>query len=399
MSRQQLPPQITKLMVTDRRTKKEVVRYQVVADAGRDPETGKRHQVRRRFKTEKEARAALAKFLDDAASGTFVPRKDVTVAEIIDDWLKSLHSVRRVTLVGYEYNLAPVKQRYGALAVQKLTRKHLDELVVALRAGGTVTEKGRVRRPWGPRSLNRTVDTTSMVLDYAMDRKLLARNVADQIKAVPRRRRKPDTYTAAEVRQVLDSLTGNRNEHLWHLALRGLRRAEIGGLRWRNIDFEAVTLTIEIGRASAGDVTVEDEPKTEASKRTLPMDADLVEVLKRAGRRQAAEKLAIGAAYGTGGYVACDEAGKPYHPHTLSHSWIKTAKAAGVRHIRLHDCRHTAGTTMHLRKVPIAVIAEWLGHTDASFTQRTYAHSQDHALADAAAVLGAVVTTRDIEAG
>ncbi|MET8424388.1 tyrosine-type recombinase/integrase [Nocardia sp. NPDC004860] len=398
MSRQQLPPQITKMMVTDRRTKKEVVRYEVVADAGRDPETGKRHQIRRRFKTEKEAREALSKFLDEAASGTFVPRKDVTVAEIIGDWLKSLHSVRRVTLGGYEYDLAPVKQRYGTLPVQKLTRKHLDELVVALREGGTLTEKGRVRRPWAPRSLNRTVDTTAMVLDYAMDRKLVARNVADQIKAVPRRPRKHDTFTAEEVRQVLDSIAQDRNEHLWHLALRGLRRAEIGGLRWRNIDFAAKALSVEIGRADARDgVVVEDTPKTEASRRTLPMDDELVEVLRRAHRRQAGEKLAVGDAYGKGGYVACDEAGRPYHPSTITHLWGKAAKAAGVRHIRLHDCRHTAGTLMHLRRVPIAVIAEWLGHTDAGFTQRTYAHSQRDALAEAAATLGAVVTTRDIE--
>lgn len=73
------------------------------------------------------------------------------------------------------------------------------------------------------------------------------------------------------------------------------------------------------------------------------------------------------------------------------------AFVSGVRHIRLHDCRHTAGTLMHLRQVPIAVIAEWLGHTDASFTQRTYAHSQCDALADAARTLGSVVTTRDID--
>ncbi|MFE5285119.1 Arm DNA-binding domain-containing protein [Nocardia sp. NPDC056611] len=306
MSRQQLPPQITKMMVTDRRTKKEVVRYEVVADAGRDPESGKRHQIRRRFKTEKEARNALAKFLDQAPSGTFVPRKDVTVAEIIDDWLKSLHSVRRVTLVGYEYNLAPVKQRYGSLPVQKLTRKHLDELVMVLREGGMMTEKGRVRRPWGPRSLNRTVDTTSTVLDYAMDRKLLARNVADQIKAAPQRRKTPDTYTADEVRQVLESLNGDRNEHLWHLALHGLRRSEIGGLRWWKVDFESGTLSIEGGRAAGDGAVFEDEPKTEASRRTLPVDDDLVEVLKRAQSRQVAEKLVIGDAYRNGGYVACD---------------------------------------------------------------------------------------------
>jgi integrase len=128
------------------------------------------------------------------------------------------------------------------------------------------------------------------------------------------------------------------------------------------------------------------------------MDDDMLAVLKRATRRQAAEKLGIGDAYGKGGYVACDEAGNAYHPSTLTHKWAKVPKSAGVRHIRLHDCRHTAGTTMHLRKVPMAVIAAWLGHSDASFTQRTYAHSQHEALRAAAMTLGAVVTIRDIEA-
>ncbi|MFE2998405.1 tyrosine-type recombinase/integrase [Nocardia sp. NPDC059246] len=399
MGRQQLPPQITKLTVTDRRTKKPVVRYSMVADAGRDPETGKRIQVRRRFRTEQEARHALAEIQDQAAKGSYVARRDMTVAEIIDDWETSLHWARPTTLAGYRYNLAPIRERYGSLELQKLSRKHLDELIVALRAGGTVTAKGRVRRPWAPRSLNRVVGTMEMVLDYARDRKLVAQNVAEPIKSIPRRRRKPDTYTEDEVRRVLASVAEDRNEHVWYLALRGLRRAELGGLRWRNIDFEARTLTVEIGRAAAGGKAVEDTPKTESSERTLPMDDDMCEVLKRASRRQAADKLAVGESYGAGGYVACDEAGRPYHPDTLTHRWAKVAKAAGVRHIRLHDCRHTAGTTMHLRHVPIAVIAAWLGHADASFTQRTYAHSQADALAAAGRTLGEVVTTRDTEAG
>ncbi|MBO0884311.1 MAG: site-specific integrase [Mycobacterium sp.] len=400
MSRRQLPPQISKLEVTDRRTGKPVVRYEMVVDTGRDPETGKRGQIRRRFANEQEARKALSEVQDQVAKGDYVPRKAVTVAEIIADWLASLHSVRAVTRAGYEYDVAPVRERFGTLPVQNLTRKHLDELVVALRNGGTVTAKGRVRKPWAPRSLNRTVATTSMVLDYAIDRKMLSRNVADQVKAVPRRRKKVDTYTADEVRKVLDSIGEDRNEHLWHLALRGLRRAEIGGLRWSNVDFAGKALTVEIGRADARNgLVVEDIPKTECSRRTLPMDEDLVQVLRRARGRQAGDKLAVGKAYGKGGYVACDAAGRPYHPSTISHLWGKAAKAAGVRHIRLHDCRHTAGTLMHLRNVPIAVIAEWLGHTDASFTQRTYAHSQRDALAEAAVTLGSVVTTRDIEAG
>jgi hypothetical protein len=69
--------------------------------------------------------------------------------------------------------------------------------------------------------------------------------------------------------------------------------------------------------------------------------------------------------------------------------WHKT-KAAGVRPIRLHDARHSCGTAMHLRGVPLAVIAKWLGHADASITARICAHSQDDALKAAGQSLGAV---------
>jgi integrase len=73
--------------------------------------------------------------------------------------------------------------------------------------------------------------------------------------------------------------------------------------------------------------------------------------------------------------------------------WHKLAKAAGVRPIRLHDARHSCGTALHLRGVPLAVIAKWLGHADASITARIYAHSQDDALRDAGKSLGGVDTS------
>ncbi|MGY4103715.1 tyrosine-type recombinase/integrase [Nocardia sp. R16R-3T] len=387
------------MTVTERQSGKEVVRYQVRADAGIDPETGKRHQVRRRFRTEKEARAALARFLAEAASGSFVPRKDVTVEEVCGDWLDSLHWARQTTLAGYRYNLAPLRERHGGLPVQKLTRKHLDDLVSALKQGGTETAQGRRRRPWAARSLKRTIETTSMVLDYAIERKLLSHNVARAIKPKAGRKRKVVTYTPAEVSKVLASLENDRDGHLWFLALCGLRRSELGGLRWSGVDLERKTLVVHIGRASAGGKAVEDDPKTEASERTLPMDIEMVEVLRRARRRQLADRLQLGEGYRDGDYVACNEDGTPYHPDTLTHRWAKAVKRAGVRHIRLHDARHTCGTTMHLRKVPMAVIAAWLGHADASVTARIYTHSQDDALRAAAATLGEVVSSRVIDAG
>ena len=137
---------------------------------------------------------------------------------------------------------------------------------------------------------------------------------------------------------------------------------------------------------------VENEPKTKASRRTLPLDEGLLAVLRRASARYAQEKLALGAAHADTGYVACTEAGNPYTPGALTHLWHKIAKTAGVRPIRLHDARHSCGTALHLRGVPLAVIAAWLGHANASITAKIYAHSQDDALAAAAKSLGGVVT-------
>lgn len=394
MSRRQLPPQIKKIEVLDRKTAKTVVRYQVTVDAGIHPETGKRQQVRRRYATEKQARDALAEVGDTAAKDVFVVRSAVTVETLCVDWLASLHNARATTINAYRYSLAPLRERHGDLPAQKLTRPDLDKLLIALRDGGTTTAKGKTRRAWSARSLNKAIDAWRMMLDYGVERRELSRNVAALMKKVPRVRREMATYTPDEIRRVLRAADKDRNGHLWYLALSGLRRGEIAGLRWSDIGFAEGNVTIVRSRVQAGAATVvEGEPKTLSSCRTLPLDEGLVAVLKRASARYAEERLALGEAHADSGYVAVTEAGEPYTPDTLTRMWHKMAQAAGVRQIRLHDARHSCGTALHLRAVPLAVIARWLGHADAETTARIYAHSQDDALKAAGQSLGAVVTS------
>ncbi|MGO8849504.1 tyrosine-type recombinase/integrase [Mycobacterium sp.] len=143
---------------------------------------------------------------------------------------------------------------------------------------------------------------------------------------------------------------------------------------------------------SAGGRTMENDPKSATSRRTLPLPDRLVSVLKAAKRRQVAERLALGAAYRSGSYVVSNEIGDPYSPAVLSRYWRETVKAAGLRHIKLHAARHTCATLMHLDGVPVAVIAAWIGHKDASLTMRLYAHSQEGALRAASATLNRVTS-------
>ena len=87
-----------------------------------------------------------------------------------------------------------------------------------------------------------------------------------------------------------------------------------------------------------------------------------------------------------------DEAGRPYHPDTLSDFWRELCGQAKVKKIRLHDARHSCASIMHAQGVPIAAISEWLGHADAAFTMRTYVHVQNDALKIAATTLQRVVS-------
>jgi integrase len=264
-TRRQLPPQIKKIEVTDRKTGKTAVRYQLTVDAGIDPQTGKRRQVRRRYVTEKLARDGLSEVSSAASTGAFVPRKAVTVEQLCEDWLASLHNARQTTIAGYAYVLSPLRERFGVLAAQKLTRPDLDKLLIELRDGGTETAKGHTRRGWSPRSLNAAIDAWRLVLAYGCDRKELAHNVAASIRKVPRVRSEMKTYTPGEIQRVLRAADKDRNGHLWYLALSGLRRGEIAGLKWSDIDLDSGTVTIARNRVQVGAKTVvENEPKTES---------------------------------------------------------------------------------------------------------------------------------------
>ena len=227
MARQQLPPQIKKITLADKS-----IRYQLIVDVGVDPDTGKRRQVRRRFKSEEGAKSALTDISGRVARDEFVPRRAFSVDELCTDWLASLHGLRATTIASYGYDLAPLRETHGALPVQRLTRRHVDDLVADLRVGGTKTAKGHNRKPWAPRSLNRTIDTTSMVLAYGVERRLIGSNVAEKVKRLSKSRKEMSTYTPDEVAKVLKAADADRDGHLWYLALSGLRRGEIGGLRW-----------------------------------------------------------------------------------------------------------------------------------------------------------------------
>ena len=384
VERRQLPPQIKRIELGRRAGGRPVVRYQLTVDVG--IVDGKRKQLRKRYANEQEARKVLDEIRGDVARGTYVHVTELTVDKAIEDWLLSRHGIKAKSKSGYAGVLAPVRSELGHLSIQKLTRRDIDGLIQRLRDGSVARAKGEGRRrKWGPRSCNYMLVALSQVFKQLVKDGTVLRNIVEDVDRVPGKPKKFGTYTPAQVECVLRAIRKDRNRHAWHLALCGLRRGEIGGLRWTNVDLESRTLTIGPTRISVDGKAIEqDDAKSENSERTLPIPDPLRAELKAARKRQAEEQLARGTAYHDDGYVVCNEAGEPYHPDTLSKMWTKAGAAAGVPHIRLHDARHTCATLMHLQGVPIALVAAWLGHADVSFTLRTYVHAQPEALAVAA---------------
>jgi len=388
LTRQQLPPQISKVEITDRRSGRTTSRYELRVDAGVNKQTGQRQQVKRRYRTEKEAREALAEISDQGAKWTFVSRSALTIEQACANWLAGKHSIRPTARAAYEHALQPLRDRHGDMAAQQLTKSQLDALVADLRAG---TFPGHELK-WSANSINPMLNLISRVLADLVKQGLLVRDVAALVDRLKRPDRKLNTFNEAEVRKLLKCVENERLGHAWHLALSGLRRGEISGLRWSDVDLKAETVTITHNRVSVNGQAMDSQPKTARSARVLPLTPGLVAALRRADTVQKIERMKLGPDYGPGEHVVVDEAGRPYHPDTLSDFWRELCGQAKVKKIRLHDARHSCASIMHAQGVPIAAISEWLGHADAAFTMRTYVHVQNDALKSVATTLQRVVS-------
>ena len=202
----------------------------------------------------------------------------------------------------------------------------------------------------------------------------------------------PDTWSAKELRAFLASTEGDRLHACWHLAAStGLRRGEILGLRWGDIDMDGGRLSVRRARVAAGNEVTEGVPKS-GQARVVDLDPRTVAVLRQHRRHQLEERLAWGDAWVDTGYVFTREGtGEPLHPHSLRWFWVKALRSADVRPLRFHDLRHSHATLGLAAGVPAKVMQERLGHSSIAITMDIYSHVVPGMQADAAAKFDALV--------
>jgi integrase len=230
---------------------------------------------------------------------------------------------------------------------------------------------------------DRTVEiagvTAHKLLKAALDLELISRNPADNsaVRSARPRASAPEQviWTTEQTRQFLDSQRDDRLSALWRLAaMTGLRRGELAGLSWTDIDLETGTLRVSSTRVVVDYKVVLSEPKTEGSRRTIALDPATVAALRSHRNRQREEQLSFGIRWDPAGLVFTRENGEAYHPQRFTQMLVAKAKATGLPPIKLHALRHGHATTALEAGVPLKVVSDRLGHSSIAITADTYSH-------------------------
>ena len=375
------------------------VRYRLVVDIGRDP-NGKRKQLTRTFDTQREARDELSRVRHESNLGTYVKPSKETVNTHLDGYLKGATRGRRAsTKRNYQDALRPVRERLGTRPLQSITKDDIEDLMDWMLTAGR-RRGGKPGTGLSGRTARLTLGRLTAVLEMAVLEGKLVRNVAKLVTPPEHTPRERETWSKAEVKKFLGKARRDRLHAAWRLSLYGLRRGEVLGLRWSDIDLKAKTLTVSQARVLVEYRVRIEEPKSRNGKRTLPLDDELVAALTLLRKVQMEESAEAGTAYQAGltnlgwyqggEYVVTDELGTPVHPEWYSDEFGRLLKRAGLRRITLHDSRHTTLTLMEHAGVPISIVSKWAGHYDSAFTQKTYVHASDDDLHQGRAALAKI---------
>ncbi|MCZ7538136.1 MAG: site-specific integrase [Acidimicrobiia bacterium] len=328
--------------------------WYVVIDIGRD-RNGKRCQKwHGGFRTRKEAEAARAKIVADLNGGSYVAPTGTTLEQWVrDTWLPVTKSrVKPSTWDSYRRNLElHVLPVLGQRPLQQIKPAMLDRLYADLLERGNHREKGGL----SAKTVRYIHTTVRKALGDAVDAELIARNPAERAK--PPRPRASTTkdlrfWEPDELARFLNHVAGSRLAALWRLlGMTGMRRGEVLGLRWSDIDFDNARLSVRHTIISVGYVVQESTPKTHQA-RVIDLDQSTLDRLRSHRTLQDADRNEWADDYGDGDLVFAREDGSPVHPDSITQLFEREIARAELKkipsprspaHARHHrpSCRRT----------------------------------------------------------
>jgi integrase len=319
-------------------------------------------------KTQAEVRTKFRDARERIEAGAPVKDASVTVAAWLEDWItKSLAASDRKQATKDLYatiartHLVPT---VGTIPLGRLRPSDVEALIVAKRDAGLAG------------STVRTIYTVlRAALDIAARDGMLRSNPAAAVRRPGVERRDAHHLTVAQAQALLEAVRGDRLESLFRLMLAtGLRRGEALALHWSDVDLDAGLLRVRwtLSRTSQG--LQLDEPKTDKSRRTVPLPRSAVQTLRAHRGRQEDERRPAAGTWLDTGLVFATEIGTPLEPRNVLRRFEQLAQRAGLVGVHLHTLRHSAASFLLAAGTHTKVVQEHLGHSSYAITADIYSH-------------------------
>ena len=355
--------------------------------AGRDLETGRAIYKNVLGKTQAEAKAKLKQAIEEAKGLDATKAGRYTVGQWMEVWFEHYAKVKvrpssHQTYRGYIDN--HIKPNIGKIPLEKLTSLDLQKLYKKL------LEQGRVERieskgqskGLSPKTVRNIHQIISSAMQLARNQKLITANPAEGC-ALPRlEHQEMQTLPVEQLTSFLREAKDSGVFEMYYVELAtGLRRGELLGLKWEDIDLERGNLRVRRQIARINGEVVEAPLKTKNAYRTLPLAEDTIGVLE-AQRKKA----------GGSPWVFPSLTDGPISPDSVLHMLHRVLKRAGLPRVRFHDLRHTFATLALQNGVDIKTVSGMLGHFSAGFTLDTYAHVTTASQRQAAKTMGGILS-------
>jgi integrase len=342
--------------------------YSIVLSLGIDPATGKRKQQWVSVKgTKKDAEKRLSELLTQLDTGGFVKPGKITLGEYLDGWLKDIRpNLAPSTFQTYQFFVnRHIRSTLGQIPLTQLRPEHIQHLYSDKQSAGL-----------GQRSVRYIHITLHKALKGAVKLSMIARNPADAV--TPPRVQRPEiqTWNEDEIHAFLEYAKDSPYYALFFTALyTGMRRSELLGLRWGDIDL--ILGQIHVSRSlhslKGGEIEFR-PPKTTSGGRSIALPASAILTLTEHREKQKLVRAMLGKPLTDSDPVFSSPEGQPFLPDTVTHAWIKLVRQTGLKPIRLCDTRHSHASLMLKQGVHPKIVSERLGHASIQITLDTYSH-------------------------
>lgn len=316
-------------------------------------------KYRRHFETihgrKLDAQKRLNEILISLEKGIYTPPGRLTVAEHLRNWLEGYVKTNcsQRTLDGYqsiiENHLIPA---LGHVQLKSLHPQAIQNYY------------GKACERLSPRTVHHHHRVLSESLKYAVRQGYLGRNPAELVDPPSPRKKAMRTLTPGEVEVLFENAQDNYYYPVVYTAVStGLRQAELLGLRWRDIDLDLASLSVNRVLYKRRGICQFKEPKTSHSRRRVAMTPKLACFLREYKAERETIYRKVGKELTLDSLVFANVDGKPIDPCVLTHAFSKICKKARLENVRFHDLRHTFASLMLLRGAKPKVISEALGHS------------------------------------